>query len=446
MTLLAAPAAAMDEKKELQLLLTRDPVMRWGVATLVVTLGGFLLWAVFAPLQEGVLADGAVVVDTEHKTVQHLEGGIVERLHVREGSEVKEGQLLIELSETRARAELERLETRYYGRMAEFDRLNAERLSQERIDFSDELLARRDEPRIATLLAVQEDLFEVRRNEYQGEVEILRHRIQQLEEQVRGLEASQGAKQREQALIERDLENLEALRERQLVDEGLLIARQREYEQGVGSLGNNAADIAAARVAIGETRQQIMQLQNTLRTKVSDQLIAAQQELLETRERIVAVRDVLRRTRIRAPQDGKVIGLTAHTLGGVVQAGSPIMNIVPSQDRLMVEGRVRPTDIDNVFPGQEARLRFSAFSWRTTPELTGKVERVSPDAFQNRETGQSYYVARIQAPEDELAKLGEVEVEPGMPVAIMFTGGERTAWQYLAAPLSDIVNKALVEE
>lgn len=446
MTLLAAPAAAMDEKKELQLLLTRDPVMRWGVATLVVALGGFLLWAVFAPLQEGVLADGAVVVDTEHKTVQHLEGGIVERLHVREGSEVKEGQLLIELSETRARAELERLETRYYGRMAEFDRLNAERLSQERIDFSDELLARRDEPRIATLLAVQEDLFEVRRNEYQGEVEILRHRVQQLEEQVRGLEASQGAKQREQALIERDLENLEALRERQLVDEGLLIARQREYEQGVGSLGNNAADIAAARVAIGETRQQIMQLQNTLRTKVSDQLIAAQQELLETRERIVAVRDVLRRTRIRAPQDGKVIGLTAHTLGGVVQAGSPIMNIVPSQDRLMVEGRVRPTDIDNVFPGQEARLRFSAFSWRTTPELTGKVERVSPDAFQNRETGQSYYVARIQAPEEELAKLGEVEVEPGMPVDIMFTGGERTAWQYLAAPLSDIINKALVEE
>ena len=445
MTPLAA-TAAMDEKKELQLLLTRDSVMRWGVATVVVTLGGFLLWAGFAPLKEGVLADGAVVVDTEHKTVQHLEGGIVERLHVREGSEVKEGQLLIELSETRARAELERLETRYYGRMAEFDRLNAERLSRERIDFSEELLARRDEPRIATLLAVQEDLFEVRRNEYQGEVEILRHRIQQLEEQVRGLEASQGARQREQALIEEDLENLEALREQQLVDESLLIARQREYEQGLGALGNNAADIAATRVAIGETRQQILQLQNTLRTKVSDQLIAAQQELLETRERIVAVRDMLRRTRIRAPQDGKVIGLTAHTLGGVVQPGNPIMNIVPSQDRLMVEGRVRPTDIDNVFPGQEARLRFDAFSWRTTPELTGKVERVSPDAFQNRETGESYYVARILAPEEELAKLGDVEVEPGMPVSIMFTGGARTAMQYLTAPLSDIVNKALVEE
>ena len=445
MTPLSA-TAAMDEKKELQLLLTRDSVVRWGVATVVVTLGGFLLWAGFAPLKEGVLADGAVVVDTEHKTVQHLEGGIVERLHVREGSEVKEGQLLIELSETRARAELERLETRYYGRMAEFDRLNAERLSQERIDFSEELLARRGEPRIATLLAVQEDLFEVRRNEYQGEVEILRHRIQQLEEQVRGLEASQGARQREQALIEEDLENLEALRERQLVDESLLIARQREYEQGLGAIGNNAADIAATRVAIGETRQQILQLQNTLRTKVSDQLIAAQQELLEIRERIVAVRDVLRRTRIRSPQDGKVIGLTAHTLGGVVQAGNPIMNIVPSQDRLMVEGRVRPTDIDNVFPGQEARLRFDAFSWRTTPELTGKVERVSPDAFQNRDTGESYYVARILAPEEELAKLGDVEVEPGMPVSIMFTGGARTAMQYLTAPLSDIVDKALVEE
>ena len=430
----------------MQARLSRDLAMRVGIVVIVVALGGFIAWASLVPLTEGVIANGMVVVDTEHKTIQHLEGGIVEKLHVREGSEVKAGDTLLELSETQARAELELLESRYYARLAEIDRLNAERLLREEIIFSEELLARREDPRIADILAVQQDLFEVRRRQYQGQIEILRHRIDQLEEKVHGLEASREARVREQALIERDLESLRALYEQQLVDEGLLIVRQREYEQGLGQVGSVKAEIAATRVAIGETRQQIIQLEHTLRTEVSDRITKAQQEWFETREQIAGVRDVLERTRIVAPQDGRVIGLTAHTLGGVVPPASPIMHIVPSEDQLMVEGQVRPTDVDNVYPGQEARLRFSAFSWRTTPQVIGRVSRVSPDAFRDRETQQSYYVARILVPEEELARLGDVAIGPGMPVDIMFTGGERTAMQYLTEPLTDMLNKALVEE
>ncbi len=437
---------ASDEKQELQRLLNRDVVMRRGIIVIVIALGGFLAWATLAPLTEGVVAMGTVVVDTEHKTIQHLEGGIVENLYVREGSEVKAGDVLVELSETQNRAQLELLESRYYGRLAEIDRLNAERLLQDEISFSDELLALRDGPMIAKILTEQEKLFEVRRRQYHGQIEILRHRIGQLEEQVRGQDASREALLREQALIEQDLESLVALKEQQLVDEGVLIGRQREYEQNVGRLGSIVADIASTRVKIGETRQEILQIENGWVTEVSDQIAAAQQQWFETRERINAVSDVLERTTIVAPQDGKVIGLSVHTLGGVIPPGSAIMNIVPTEDRLMVEGQVRPLDVDNVYPGQTARLRFSAFSWRTTPQVEGAVDRVSPDAFRDEEVGSAYYIARIVVSEEEMAKLGDVTIGPGMPVDIMFTGGERTAWSYLSDPLTDIMDKALVEE
>ena len=437
---------AADEKKELQALMSRDVVMRRGIIVIVIALGGFLAWSTLAPLTEGVVAMGTVVVDTEHKTIQHLEGGIVEKLYVREGSEVKAGDVLIELSETQNRAQLELLESRYYGRLAEIDRLNAERLLQEEITFSGELLALRDDPVIEKILTEQQNLFEVRRRQYHGQIEILRHRISQLEEQVRGQDASRGALLREQGLIEQDLESLVALKEQQLVDEGVLIGRQREYEQNVGRLGSIVADIAATRVKIGETRQEILQIENGWVTEASDQIAAAQQEWFETRERINAVSDVLDRTTIVAPQDGKVIGLSVHTLGGVIPPGNPIMNIVPSEDRLMVEGQVRPLDVDNVYPGQTARLRFSAFSWRTTPQVEGKVERVSADAFSDQEAGTAYYIARIVVPEEEMAKMGDVTIGPGMPVDIMFTGGDRTALSYLTQPLTDMLDKAMVEE
>ena len=437
---------ASDEKKELHRLLNRDVVMRRGIIVIVIALGGFLAWATLAPLTEGVVAMGTVVVDTEHKTIQHLEGGIIENLYVREGSEVKAGDVLVELSETQNRAQLELLESRYYGRLAEINRLNAERLLKEEISFSDDLVALRDDPVIADILSVQENLFQVRRRQYYGQIEVLRHRITQLEEQVRGLEASRGALLREQTLIEQDLESLIALRDQQLIDEGVLINRQREYEQTIGRLGSLVADIAATRVKVGETRQEILQIEHGWGREVSDQINAAQQQWFETRERIASVSDVLQRTTIVAPQDGKVIGLTVHTLGGVIPPGSPIMNIVPTEDRLMVEGQVRPLDIDNVYPGQTARLRFSAFSWRTTPQVEGTVERVSPDAFRDEEAGNAYYIARIVVPEEEMARLGDITIGPGMPVDIMFTGGERTAWSYLSDPLSDIMDKALVEE
>ena len=272
-----------DELRDLRKRLSRDGATRKGIAVLVIALGGFGTWASLVPLTEGVVATGSVVVDTAHKTIQHLEGGIVEKLYVREGSEVKAGDVLIQLSETQTRAELELLESRYYGRRAEIDRLNAERLMRKEIAFSEELLERRGEPRIADILAIQQDLFEVRRRQYQGQIEILRRRIEQLEEKVRALEASRKARVREQALIEKDLTSLRGLYRRKLVDESSLIARQREYEQGLGEIGRITAEVAATRVAVGEVRQEIIQLEHNMRTEVSDRFTEAQQQWFETR-------------------------------------------------------------------------------------------------------------------------------------------------------------------
>jgi len=194
-----------DDLPELSARLSQDLALKVGLTVICVALGGFITWASLVPLTEGVVAAGSVVVDTAHKTVQHLEGGIIEKLYVREGSEVKAGDLLIELSETQPRAELELLESRYYSRLAEIDRLNAERLLRDEIEFSDELLARREEPRIADTLAIQKDLFEVRRRQYHGQIEILRYRKAQFEEKILGLIASRQAKMREQELIANDI-------------------------------------------------------------------------------------------------------------------------------------------------------------------------------------------------------------------------------------------------
>ena len=438
------PAPARTGPSDLRHRPLRD--VRVGAVVLAVALGGFGAWAALVPLTEGVVAVGTVAGATEHQVIQHLEGGIVETVHVREGSEVAAGDILLELRDTQARAERERLDTRAVGLRAELARLEAERQERDEIAFVTELIARQAEPEVTALLAAQRDLFAMRRRQYRGRIALLRHRIEQYEERIRGLEASRTAHQREHVLIERDVDTLRALHARQLVDEGTLIARQRESEQTAGRIGSLTAEIAAAQVAIGETQQEILQLEHTRHTEVAERLSAAQQEWYATRERLVAVQDVLTRTRIVAPEAGKVIGLTAHTVGGVIPPGEPILHLVPSDTPLIVEGRIRPTDIDRVQAGQTARLRFSAFSARTTPTVQGQVVRVSPDAFQDEVTQEAYYAARITVTDAELAKLGDVQLEPGMPVDVLVEGEQRTAWAYLTAPLVDIVEKAWVEE
>lgn len=406
----------------------------------------FILWGSLAPLAQGVVSIGVVEVAGENKTVQHLEGGIVKEMFVREGDTVEAGETLLILDDTKPRAEQDLLEARYYGALAEIDRLSAELYSREEIQFSREFEPLRGDVRIEEIIQAEIDLFQERRTQHAGEIEILNSRVEQLGEKVRGLQARREAAEQEQALLEKEVETLESLAEKDYVSDELLTQQRLNLAQTRGQVGQIGAEIAEAQLAIGETRQQVIQLKNDYRTELSTNLTQARNLVFESGDRLFAVRDQVARTRIPAPQEGKVINMQVHTVGGVVPPGRAIMNIVPEDDTLIVEAQVRPTDVDNVHVGQEARLRITPFKQRATPELTGEVILVSADIFTDESTQFQYYLARIAIPDSELAKLGEKDIRPGFPVDVTFSGSKRTLLQYLADPISDAIRRGLKEE
>lgn len=423
-----------------------DRAMWIGGSIVSLALGGFILWGSLAPLAQGVVAMGLVEVDGENKTVQHLEGGIVKVLHVREGDTVAAGDPLLEIDDTKPRAEQELLEARYYGALAEIDRLNAELYARSEVIFSSEFESLRGNPRVEEIIQAQVDLFTERRAQHAGEIDILKGRVEQLGEQVNGLTARRDAARQEQELLEKDVDTLATLAGRQLVSEDQLTQRRLNLAQVRGQVGQISAEIAEAQLSIGETRQRIIQLQNDYRTQLSDDLTKAQNLYFETGDRLFAVRDEVARTRVIAPLGGKVINMQVHTVGGVVPSGQPIMNIVPEDDRLIVEAKVMPTDRDNVNVGQEARLRITPLNQRATPELRGVVVLVSADILTDNEAQEQYYIARISIPDSEYFKLGDKNIRPGFPVEVTFSGGKRTMLQYLAEPLSGMVRRAMKEE
>ena len=424
----------------------KDRAMWIGGTVVSAALGIFILWGSLAPLAQGVVAMGLVEVDGENKTVQHLEGGIVKILHVREGDNVAAGDPLLELDDTKPRAEQELLEARYYSALAQIDRLNAELYGREEVVFSREFESLAGDPRIEEIKQAQVDLFKERRGQHAGEIEILRGRVEQLGEQVNGLTARRDAARQEQELLEKDVAALASLAERQLVSEDQLTQRRLNLAQTRGQVGQIIAEIAEAQLSIGETQQRIIQLQNDYRTELSTDLTESQNLYFETGDRLFAVRDQVARTRILAPLEGKVINMQVHTVGGVVPPAQAIMNIVPEDDKLIVEAKVMPTDRDNVNVGQQARLRITPLNQRATPELLGEVVLVSADILTDNEAQQQYYIARISIPDSEYVKLGDKDIRPGFPVEVTFSGGKRTMMQYLAEPLFGTLRRAMKEE
>ena len=367
-------------------------------------------------------------------------------MFVREGDTVAAGDTLLTLDDTKPRAEQDLLEARYYGALAEIDRLSAELYGREEVQFSREFESLRGDVRIEEIIQAEIDLFKERRTQHAGEIDILNSRVEQLGEKVRGLQARREASEQEQALLEKEVETLESLAEKDYVSEELLTQQRLNLTQTRGQVGQIGAEIAEAQLAIGETRQQVIQLKNDYRTELSTDLTEARNVVFESGDRLFAVRDQVLRTRIPAPQEGKVINMQVHTLGEVVDPGQTIMNIVPEDDTLIVEAQVRPTDVDNVHIGQEARLRITPFKQRATPELIGEVILVSADIFTEDNTQLQYYLARIAIPESELVKLGDKDIRPGFPVDVTFTGSKRTLVQYLAEPISDAIRRGMKEE
>jgi HlyD family secretion protein len=413
------------------------------VAVLLFGLGG---WASTAELSGALIAQGSVVVDSNVKKVQHPTGGVVGELNVHDGDHVKAGDILIRLDETVTQANLAIVTKGLIELYARKARLAAERDGATTVAAPKEFADRLDDPEVKEALASERKLFDLRRQSRIGQKDQLRERIAQLQEQIIGLTAQQDAKTKETALINQELQGVHDLYAKNLVPLNRLTSLQRDAAKIEGERGQLIASAAEAKGKVTETQLQIIQVDQDLSSDVAKELRETDSKIGEYVERKVTAEDQLKRTDIRAPQDGIVFQSTANTVGGVVTAGDPIMLIVPESDNLLVEVKVDPKDIDQVQFGQAVVLRFSSFNVRTTPEINGTVVRIAADTSTDQRTGQTYYLVRISMTADELKRLGDVKLTPGMPVEAFIQTGERTMLSYLIKPLHEQLMRSFREK
>jgi HlyD family secretion protein len=433
----AAPAPQTPE--------TRGPVLA-GLLIVLVAFGGFGSWAALAPLSSAAVAPGAVRVESNRKTVQHLEGGIIEELRVREGDAVQAGQVLVRLDHTQAAARHDALLHQYRSMRAAQARLVAERDGRAGIDFGDELESQRNDPRVTEILAGQERIFETRRRRYHGQIQILRQRVEQLGSQIGGLEAQLASEDQQLALIAEEMTDVASLVEKGLGRKPRLLALRRQAALLEGRRGERQAEIARAKQAIGEAKLQMLSLADRRAAEIARQLTDAQAQLSEAEEGLRAASDVLHRSDIVAPIAGTVVGLRFFTEGGVIDPGAPILDIVPEDDRLIVEAEVNPLDIDVVHAGLPAQVRLIAFKQRRTPTLGGRVLRVSAGRLEGEQPGSAIYKAEVGIDSTELDRLKAISLYPGMPVEVLIQTGKGTFAEYLLRPILDSFAHALRED
>jgi len=426
----------------------RDRGPRWfGLGVIIVAFGLVGGWAATAPIDSAVVAQGTVTVDSYRQQVQHLEGGIVQSILVSDGDEVSEGELLIQLDETQARAMYLMNQNRLLSELAREARLRAEMTGADEIAFPDRLVQRADDnERVQALMETEQRQFDTRRAALQGEVEVLRQRISQLEEQVRGLEAQRAARLRAIESFEEELASKERLAERDLIPSAELRPIERQLADNEGEAGELLASIGSTRVEIGETELQIIQREREFQREVSHELRETSDTISSLEEELHALEDTLQRKQIRAPVAGEVMNRQVHAEWAVIGPGDAILDIVPADEPLIVEARVRPEDIDSMALGMGADVRFTAFSFRTTPVVRGIVVQVSADRLEDERTGEPYYLARVAVPDDELAELGDVSLRAGMPAEVMINTGERTPLAYLMKPLTDAIVRSFRED
>ena len=416
-----------------------------GLSMVVLLVGGLGGWASTAEISGALIAPGSIVVESSIKKVQHPTGGVVGEVRAHDGDHVKAGDIVVRLDDTVTKANLAIVTKNLNGLLARGARLEAEQQGLDKIVFPQALLDQPDDPDVKDVMASETKLFEVRTSGRTGQKAQLRERITQLKEEIAGLTAQAQAKDQEIALVDKELVGVRQLYDQHLVQLPRLTTLERDAARLAGEKAQYIASTAQAKGKITETELQIIQIDKDMVSDVSKDLRETNDKIGEYIERKVTAEDQLRRVDIRAPQDGIVEQSTVHTVGGVIQAGDAIMMIVPQADDLQVEAKVNPQDIDKLQIGERTLLRLSAFNQRTTPELIGEVIRVSPDVNTDQRSGQSYYTIRVSLPPDEVAKLGEVKLIPGMPVEAFVQTGDRTMMSYLVKPLKDQLMRAFRE-
>ncbi len=418
-----------------------------GLVAIALTFGGFGGWAALAPLASAVVASGSVKVQSNRKKLQHAEGGVVRDILIKDGDRVAAGDVLIRLDDTYARANHDKLRAKQYAARARTARLICEKSYCPQIEFPPDLLTRGAEsPDAKAAMVNEEALFTARRATLEGEVSILNQKIAQLDKQSDGERAQLDAKRRQIVLIKDELDGIQNLFRKGLVEKHRVTALQRDAAQLEGQVGQHIADIARVATEVAEAQLKIIQVRKAFQEDVVDALRETEAELAELETKIAEARHTLDQIEIKAPESGVVVGLDVHTRGGVIARGQTILEIVPADDRLMVEARVAVRDVENLQIGQPSRVLFTAFKQRTTHATEGRLAYISADSLTDERTLQSHYLVRVEVPEQALAAAGLPPLQPGMPADIMITTGERTMLKYLAQPLIDGVSKAWRED
>lgn len=418
--------------------------LRVGLAVIVFGLGGFLAWAAIAPLDEGAHAPGTLIVDSKRKTIQNFSPGAVKEIHVQEGDLVQLDQLVLTMDPTQARAQREVADSLYLTARASESRLLAEQTSRETISFPADLNRRSMEAPVALILNSQRQLFEARRKALGSELAAYRETIGGFESQIKGLAEIQLQRQAQIDSLAKETESLAPLVSDGLYPRNRYQETERQLAGARASFAEGASSIARISNQIAEVRLRIAQREQEYRKEVETQLSEVSKEARAQSERLIALDDELRRTEIRSPVSGSVVGLNVSTKGAVLGAGTRIMDVIPRDEKMIVEAQLPPHLIERIKAGVPAKLMFTALNPRTTPVVDGKLLSVSADLLATPQ-GVPYYLARIEVPPESLRKMGEVELHAGMPVDVVLVTGERTLLNYLLKPIEDRMARGLKE-
>ena len=414
------------------------------VLVIFIGIGG---WSSIAPLAKAVSAPAVLVVKGERKKIQHLEGGIVEQIFVSEGDIVKKDQLLARLDSIQAKAMFMRYDNQLDQALAYKARLSSELRNDKTINLSGDLLERlQKNPKVLDAIDNEERQLLARRETFLGHIGILKQRIAQLRNEIKGLTIQRQARLEQYEIYKNEIKGLRDLNRKGFFPLTKLLAMERAMVNLRGEIGAGDAAMARSASAMGEAERQIMNVRQEFRETVVKELRDISVTIADLYEQVAVAKDILDRIEIRSPRSGVVQGVKIHTVGGVIGTGEVLMEIVPQDEQVLVDVRVQPTDIDSVEVDQTAEVRLTALNMRTTPAIYGKVLSISGDALNDAENRTSYFHVRVELPPEELDKIDGVRLSAGMPAEVLIQTGERTALDYLVRPLTDAFKRGLNEE
>ncbi|KQP94646.1 HlyD family type I secretion periplasmic adaptor subunit [Methylobacterium sp. Leaf117] len=422
---------------------------RWyaaaGYALILLTFGVVGTWAAFVRLDRAVISPGVIVAEGSRKSVQHFEGGIVQAVLAKDGQAVRAGDVLLRVDPLQSRASADLFRSQLDAALILEARLRAEQDQAAEPALPPEILERRTDGPIAHMIADQASQLAERQASFQLQLSLTEAKVTQLNTEISGLAVEKSAVEQQVALIRQELEGLRSLREKDLIPLSRVLMMERERTRLEGVIGRSVAETAKARNGINEAGMQAAQLRQKRQENLTAQLLETRQKIVELREKLVVAQDVLRRHEVRAPSPGVIQDLKVYTIGQVIRSGEPLMEIVPTSDRLVVSVQFAPNDLESVHAGMRAEIKFPAFQSRRMPAIFGSLTTVSRDRLIDDRTKQAYFAGTIEIDDRALPDDVRPRLIAGLPAEIVVSAGERTALDYLLAPFFDAVGRAFHE-